>query len=66
LTAYLASGASLPLAGGRAKVFAEYALLGRVRVGRGGGPVSQAAGLRCEAKRYRAICNVPDAPDYLL
>ena len=66
LTAYLASGASLPQAARRAKRFAEYALLGSMRVGRGVGPVSQAYGLRCEAKRYRAICNVPDAPDYLL
>ncbi len=66
LTAFLASGASLPQAARRAKVFAEYALLGSVQVGRGVGPVSQAYGLRCEAKRYRSICNVPDAPDYLL
>ena len=66
LTAYLASGASLPQAARWAKRFAEYALLGSMRVGRGVGPVSQAAGLRCEAKRYRAICNIPDAPDYLL
>ncbi|HPA97971.1 MAG TPA: bifunctional hydroxymethylpyrimidine kinase/phosphomethylpyrimidine kinase [Methanothrix sp.] len=66
LTAYLASGASLPQAARRAKRFAEYALSGSMRVGKGVGPVSQAAGLRCEAKRYRSICNVPDAPDYLL
>jgi hydroxymethylpyrimidine/phosphomethylpyrimidine kinase len=66
LTAYLASGASLPQAASRAKRFAEYALSGSMRVGRGVGPVGQAAGLRCEAKRYRAICHVPDAPDYLL
>jgi len=66
LTAYLASGASLPQAAGRAKRFAEDALSGSIRVGRGVGPVSQAYGLRCEAKRYRSICNVPDAPDYLL
>ena len=66
LTAYLASGASLPQAARQAKRFAEYALSGSMRVGKGVGPVSQAAGLRCEAKRYRAICNVPDAPDYLL
>ena len=66
LTAFLASGSSLPQAARRAKVFAESALLGSMRVGRGVGPVSQAYGLRCEAKRYRAICNVPDAPDYLL
>ncbi|MGV8126931.1 MAG: bifunctional hydroxymethylpyrimidine kinase/phosphomethylpyrimidine kinase [Methanothrix sp.] len=66
LTAYLASGASLPQAARRAKRFAEYALSGSMRVGKGVGPVSQAYGLRCEAKRYRSICNVPDAPDYLL
>lgn len=66
LTAYLASGASLHQAASRAKRFAEYALSGSMRVGRGVGPVGQAAGLRCEAKRYRAICHVPDAPDYLL
>ncbi|NLH22130.1 MAG: bifunctional hydroxymethylpyrimidine kinase/phosphomethylpyrimidine kinase [Methanothrix sp.] len=66
LTAYLASGASLPQAARQAKRFAEYALSGSMRVGKGVGPVSQAAGLRCEAKRYRSICNVPDAPDYLL
>jgi hydroxymethylpyrimidine/phosphomethylpyrimidine kinase len=66
LTAYLASGCRLPQAARRAKRFAEYALLGSMRVGRGVGPVSQAYGLRCEAKRFRAICNVPDAPDYLL
>ena len=66
LTAYLASGASLPQAASRAKRFAEYALSGSMRVGRGVGPVGQAAGIRAEAKRYRAICHVPDAPDYLL
>ena len=66
LTAYLASGASLPQAARRAKRFAEEALSGSMRVGRGVGPVGQAAGLRAEAKSYRAICNVPDAPDYLL
>jgi hydroxymethylpyrimidine/phosphomethylpyrimidine kinase len=66
LTAYLASGASLPQAARRAKRFAEYALSGSMKVGKGVGPVSQAYGLRCEAKRYRSICNVPDAPDYLL
>ena len=66
LTAYLASGASLPQAARQAKRFAEYALSGSMRVGKGVGPVSQAYGLRCEAKRYRSICNVPDAPDYLL
>ena len=66
LTAYLASGTSLPQAARQAKRFAEYALSGSMRVGKGVGPVSQAAGLRCEAKRYRSICNVPDAPDYLL
>ena len=66
LTAYLASGASLPQAASRAKRFAEYALSRSMRVGRGVGPVGQAAGIRAEAKRYRAICHVPDAPDYLL
>ncbi len=66
LTSFLASGASLPQAASRAKRFAEYALSGSMRVGRGVGPVSQAYGLRCEVKRYRSICNVPDAPDYLL
>ena len=66
LTSFLASGTSLPQAANRAKRFAEYALSGSMRVGRGVGPVVQAAGLRCEAKRYRAICHVHDAPDYLL
>ncbi len=66
LTAYLASGASLPQAASRAKRFAEYALSGSMRVGRGVGPVGQAAGIRAEAKRHRAICHVPNAPDYLL
>ena len=66
LTAYLASGASLPQAASRAKVFAENALSGSMRVGRGVGPVSQSSGLRAEAKRFRAICNDPDVPDYLL
>ena len=66
LTAFLASGCSLPQAARRAKRFVEYALLGSMRVGRGVGPVGQAAHLRAEAKRYRSLCNVPDAPDYLL
>ncbi|MGB7544983.1 MAG: bifunctional hydroxymethylpyrimidine kinase/phosphomethylpyrimidine kinase [Methanothrix sp.] len=66
LTAFLASGCSLPQAARRAKRFVEYALLGSMRVGRGVGPVGQASHLRAEAKSYRSLCNVPDAPDYLL
>lgn len=37
LTAYLASGASLPQAARQAKRFAEYALSGSMRVGKGWG-----------------------------
>lgn len=66
LTAFLASGCSLPQAARRAKMFAQEALLGSMRVGRGVGPVGQASGLRSEAKRYRSLCSVLDAPDYLL
>lgn len=66
LTAFLASGCSLSQAARRAKMFAQEALLGSMRVGRGVGPVGQASGLRSEAKRYRSLCSVPDAPDYLL
>lgn len=66
LTAFLASGCSLPQAARRAKMFAQEALQGSMRVGRGVGPVGQASGLRAEAKRYRALCDVRDAPDYLL
>jgi hydroxymethylpyrimidine/phosphomethylpyrimidine kinase len=66
LTAFLARGCSLPQAARLAKGFAEEALLGSMRVGRGVGPVGQAAHLRSEAKRCRAIGNVRDAPDYLL
>jgi len=50
LTSYLALGFALPEAARRAKGFAEMALLGSIRVGKGVGPVDQAANLRHEAE----------------
>jgi len=50
LTAFLAQGGSLKEAAHRAKGFAERALLGSMRVGKGVGPVNQAAA--AAANRY--------------
>jgi len=49
LTAFLALGSSLKEAARQAKWFAERALLGSMRVGKGVGPVNQAAYLLQEA-----------------
>ena len=55
LTSFLALGSSLKEAARQAKKFAEKALLGSMRVGKGVGPVNQAAYLRQEANRYRVL-----------
>jgi hydroxymethylpyrimidine/phosphomethylpyrimidine kinase len=51
LTAFLALGSSLEEAARQAKRFAERALLGSMRVGRGVGPVNQAAAAAAAANR---------------
>jgi hydroxymethylpyrimidine kinase/phosphomethylpyrimidine kinase len=58
LTSFLALGHPLKEAARKAKKFAEKALLGSMRVGKGVGPVNQAAYLRQEANRYRALCDL--------
>jgi len=55
LTSFLALGCDLPEAAVRAKRFAEAALMGSIRVGRGVGPVDQLASLRHEAECYRRM-----------
>ena len=56
LTSFLALGSPLKEAARQAKKFAERALFGSMRVGKGVGPVNQAAYLRQEANRYRVLC----------
>ena len=58
LTSFLALGSPLKEAAHQAKKFAERALLGSMRVGKGVGPVNQAAYLRQEANRYRVLCDL--------
>ena len=58
LTSFLALGSPLKEAARQAKKFAERALLGSMRVGKGVGPVNQAAYLRQEANRYRVLCDL--------
>jgi hydroxymethylpyrimidine kinase / phosphomethylpyrimidine kinase / thiamine-phosphate diphosphorylase len=56
LTAFLAQGFSLKEAAGQAKKFAERALLGSMRVGKGVGPVNQAAA-GCESLLSMSIAS---------
>jgi hydroxymethylpyrimidine kinase/phosphomethylpyrimidine kinase len=65
LTSYLAMGCSLKEAAQEAKEFAKRALRGSFDVGKGVGPVNQAAFLREEASRYHVLCDIRDAVDLL-
>ncbi len=65
LTSYLCLGCSLREAAQNAKQFAKRALLGSFHVGKGVGPVNQAAYLREEASRYRVLCDVQKAVDLI-
>jgi hydroxymethylpyrimidine/phosphomethylpyrimidine kinase len=65
LTSYLCMGCSLPKAARNAKEFAKRALLGSFHLGKGVGPVNQAAYLREEASRYRVLCDVQKAVDLI-
>jgi hydroxymethylpyrimidine/phosphomethylpyrimidine kinase len=65
LTSYLCMGCSLFEAARNAKEFAKRALLGSFHVGKGVGPVNQAAYLREEASRYRVLCDMQNAVDLL-
>lgn len=56
LTAYLGRGRSLQDSASRAKTFASMAILHSSPVGRGAGPVNQAAILGDEARRLRELC----------
>ena len=58
LTSYLAMGCSLKEAAQKAKEFAKRALRGSFHVGKGVGPVNQAAFLREEASRYHVLCDI--------
>jgi predicted fused transcriptional regulator/phosphomethylpyrimidine kinase len=66
LTSFLALGCSLPEAARNAKEFAAQSVAHSINVGRGAGPVNQAAGLRAEAERFRVLCNVQSAVEMLL
>ena len=66
LTAFLALGSSLEEAARQAKGFAERALLGSMRVGKGVGPVNQAAYLHQDSesqKQHVAIMSYSSARD---
>ncbi len=65
LTSFLAMGCSLKEAAQKAKEFAKRALRGSFHVGKGVGPVNQAAFLREEASRYHVFCDIRDAVDLL-
>lgn len=65
LTSFLAMGCSLKEATQNAKEFAKRALRGSFHVGKGVGPVNQAAFLREEASRYHVLCDMRDALDLL-
>ncbi len=65
LTSFLCMGCSLFEAARNAKEFAKRALLGSFHVGKGVGPVNQAAYLREEASRYQVLCDVQTAVDLL-
>jgi len=65
LTSYLCMGFSLSEAARNAKEFAKRALLGSFHVGKGVGPVNQAAYLREEASRYRVLCDLQKAVDLI-
>jgi hydroxymethylpyrimidine/phosphomethylpyrimidine kinase len=65
LTSYLAMGCSLKEAAQNAKEFAKRALRGSFHVGKGVGPVNQAAFLREEASRYHVLCDIQYAVDLL-
>ncbi len=66
LTSFLANGCSMKDAARNAKEFAKKALRGSLRVGKGVGPVNQAAYLREEASRYRVLCDLQEAADLLM
>ena len=65
LTSYLSLGCTVPEAAQNAKEFAKRALRGSFQVGKGVGPVNQAAFLREEASRYRVLCDLQRALDLL-
>ena len=65
LTSYLGLGCSLLEAAQNAKKFAKRALRGSFQVGKGVGPVNQAAFLREEASRYRVLSDMQKAVDLL-
>jgi len=66
LTSYLAQGCPLREAALKAKKFAALAVAHSMNVGRGAGPVNQAASIREEADRFRVLCDVQSAVDLLL
>jgi hydroxymethylpyrimidine/phosphomethylpyrimidine kinase len=65
LTSYLAMGCSLKEAAINAKEFAKRALRGSFHVGKGVGPVNQAAFMREEAIRYHVLCDMQEAVDLI-
>ena len=65
LTSFLALGCSLKEAAQKAKKFAEKALRGSMRIGKGVGPVNQVAYLREEANRFRVLCDMQKALDLI-
>jgi hydroxymethylpyrimidine/phosphomethylpyrimidine kinase len=66
LTSYLCLGCTIQEAAQNAKEFAKRALRGSLHVGRGVGPVNQAAFLREEASRYRVLSDLQRALDLLV
>lgn len=60
LTSFLGRGRSLRDSASRAKAFASMAILHSSPVGRGAGPVNQAAILREEARRFRNLCGADE------
>ena len=65
LTSYLALDFSLKEAAKKAKEFAEKSLRGSMQIGKGVGPVNQAAFLREEADRFRVLCDMQRALDLI-
>ena len=66
LTSYLSLGCTIQEAAQNAKEFAKRALRGSFHVGRGVGPVNQAAFLREEASSFRVLCDLQRALDLLV
>ena len=66
LTSYLGLGCTIQEAAQNAKEFAKRALRGSFHVGKGVGPVNQAAFFRDEASRYRVLCDMQKALDLLV